>query len=168
MREIGGKTRWAEKTMSYSDEWTWVWRGGITGLVAIVFWWIKRWVNGIDAWIKAREKAETENGGLVDREKHFLWCTQRQNGCPVREHVLQMTAWRTDLLNRGGVVSLAEHHEICAENTNHVLHRMTEMFEHHRELVKEQLANVGLASEKKILEAISQLKLEVKHGNGLK
>ena len=168
MYEMSGKSRWVEKKMAYADEWTWAWRAGITGLVAVVFWWIKGWITGVNTWIKAREKTETENGGLVDREKHFVWCAERQGACLVREHVLQMTTWRTELLHKGGVVTLAEHHDMCAKNTEHVLHQMKEMFEHHRDLVKEQLANVGLASEKKILEAISQLKMEVKSGNGLK
>lgn len=151
-----------------ADNWTWLWRGGITVIIILLFYFFKKWVDKIEVWQKKREKTEddkNEGGGSVDRDQHFEWCTKKQSECIVKEGFTILLAWRSDILKKGGVLTNLDHQELCATNTEHLLDRIREMFQHHKEWATQEFNIQGVESEKNILKAIDRLRIDILKDN---
>lgn len=99
------------------------------------------------AWLK---KIGLEEGGIVTRKQYYDWCSVQQQKCPAAGGFGALTEWRNGMLEKGGVLTRAEHtflddrslaicKEMVKELGNHFSEKMETCFEHHREWVGQEL-----------------------------
>lgn len=129
---------------------TWGFRGLITLLFIILWFWTKRWINQQDSrWEKHDRDRDNERevwaiaGGLVTREQYYAWCANQRAGCSALNGFKTLQAWRENAMEKGGILLKNEHSLICKEITNEVADkfcdRLDEMLKHHREWVGQEL-----------------------------
>jgi hypothetical protein len=117
----------------------WAITGGMSLMMGIIAFWVKRWINSQDT---ERDKWNSE-GGLMTRDTFFRFCRGNRDECPAVRHVLELQAWQTKLSEDGGLMPRLEHAELCKEITREVteniMDRLKEMFDNHRVWVGQEL-----------------------------
>jgi hypothetical protein len=111
---------------------TWGFRGLLTLLFIVLWFWTKRWVNQHDdRWVKHDKERDLE------RE---AWAVA---GGSAVSGFKTLQAWRDSIMDKGGAMLKNEHSILCKEITREVTDkfcdRVDEMFEHHREWVGQEL-----------------------------
>lgn len=123
----------------------WAFKGLITILFVINWFWVKRLIARQDE----REKGWETAGGLVTREQYYSWCASQQAKCPINA----LQTWRNGMFDKGGALTRMDHTAMCKEVTkevmDHFCNRMDELFVHHREwvgqefkLIRAEISNV--------------------------
>jgi len=117
----------------------WMMTGGVTLLMFVVLFWVKRWIN-------ARDRQEEEwlrQGGIVTRERYYAWCEAQKTKCPAIVMAGTLSTWREGMVEKGGPLTKSEHTDLCKEITSEAADRFTEkleeLFKHHREWVSQEL-----------------------------
>ena len=118
---------------------------------------IKKEAGKFPAWLLEREK----DGGVVTRDKHFAWCAEYQGKCPAFSGVDIISKWRSTMLEKGGVLTRAEHGDICEHITEKVMERMDECFAHQKEWFGTQLTVIQGTMENKVLKELQGLRQEL-------
>jgi len=118
---------------------SWLLQGLITVPLLILWFWVKRWINGWDERVKEWER----EGGLITREVLANHCRNQQEKCPAFSGYKTLSDWRDHTLDKGGILSKSEHSAICKEITKetmaHFDKRIEELFDYHREWIAQEL-----------------------------
>ena len=136
----------------------WIFKGGISLLVALNMFWLRRFITTIDAFTSWRTNAQEKEGGFVTRSKHFEWCKDMQSNCSANHLSKKLDAWQEGILEEGGSLTKESHSEICKQVGDIFAFRMKEALDHNRELLTQELRLVRSEISRDILTGITDMK----------
>ena len=109
------------------------------------------------AWLLENNK----EGGIVTREKYFQWCNENRMKCPAFSEVDIISRWKTNMLEKGGVLTKTEHEVLCQNITEKLMCRVDESFNRHREWVGDHLVLIQSNMENRILKELHEVKEQI-------
>jgi len=113
--------------------------------------------------LRKRKTDLEKEGGVVTRDKFFLWCEEKQSKCSSSMNckIEDIVEWRNAMFEKGGPVLSKDHDEICDKVTTKAAatfaRMVDERFAHHRELVTAQLGEFGANLQRKLIEIVTRL-----------
>jgi hypothetical protein len=140
--------------------------GVLSGMVLIVGWWVKRWINRWDKWKEDVDK----KGGVVTRDDHFYWCKPMQETCKheIYCRIEAIEDWRSDIMEKGGPLPKFEHADLCEKVTGKIFQQIEASLNQQHKLVDSKLQLIQVTLQKDVIEEIRNLKKELNHRNGSK
>ena len=108
----------------------WIWRAGLTLLVAGNIFWIKRWITKREKWEEVHDQRIADyavEGNLVTRDRFFDFCEKVRQGCAV----IGIANWKDDILSKGGVMTKDEAHDGFGKISQDILGSIERLFSEH-------------------------------------
>lgn len=110
--------------------------------------------------LRKRKTDLEKEGGVVTRDKFFLWCEEKQAKCSnnVNCRLCEIEEWRQDMFKKGGPLMMQPHEAICERVTAKAAAIVSLTLEAQWKLMKKELEVIQLTLKNDVMTALNALK----------
>ncbi len=99
-------------------------------------------------------QAQSERGGIITRDDHFVFCGREREKCPVTK----LLVWKDELYEKGGPMLMVDHAVFCKEVVKQVSESFGNEVRHNRELMMIELKLIQASIKNDVVAEIREIK----------